>query len=372
MNIGFDAKRAFLNNSGLGNYSRNLILGMMELFLEHQYVLFTTEQKINFLQQYHPNVLIKQPSKIIDRIFPSYWRSNLITKEKDFRFLDVYHGLSAELPMNIHKFKGKKVVTIHDLIFELYPEYYSKIDRFIYRKKTKYACENADVIIAASNQTKSDLIQIYQVDEGKIHTVYQMYEEPAQNRNGIILNKKKENNQMGDKPYIVYISSFNPRKNHIRLLKAFKEAQLESEFQLVFIGQENSYVDKIKKEISALYLEQKVRLHLDLSDLQVSEVLKNSLAMVYLSEYEGFGIPILEGYAAGKSILASNTSSMKEIGQDACILVNPLDIDEIANGLKQLVVDSTEHEIRKLEGRKKMNELFSKKVFVKNTFQYYL
>lgn len=372
MNIGFDAKRAFLNSSGLGKYSRNLILGMMELFLEHQYVLFTTDQKINFLSQYHPNVIIKQPSKIIDRIFPSYWRSNLITKEKDFRFLDVYHGLSAELPMNIHKFKGKKIVTIHDLIYELYPEYYSKIDRFVYRKKTKYACEHADVIITASNQTKSDLIQIYQVDESKIHTVYQMYEEPIQIINGEVLNKNNKKNQIVDKPYLVYISSFNPRKNHIRLLKAFKESQLERDFQFVFVGQQNSYVDKIKKEISTLYLDQKVSLHLNLSDLQVSEVLKNSFAMVYLSEYEGFGIPILEGYSADKRILASNTSSMREVGQDACILVNPLDINEIANGLKQLVEDSTAHEIRKLEGRKKMNELFSKKVFVKNTFQYYL
>ena len=150
MQIGFDAKRLFLNHSGLGNYSRNFVRAMQKHFPDNQYHLFTPK-----ISQNYPDLLAKPfqiitPNGMLNSVFKSHWRSNPITKQINLQNLDVYHGLSNELPFSITNFNGKKIVTIHDLIFIRYPDYYSSFDRKRYCKKVIAACQMADCIIAIS------------------------------------------------------------------------------------------------------------------------------------------------------------------------------------------------------------------------------
>src|SRR3569832_395054 len=168
MKIGYDAKRAFLNQSGLGNYSRTLIKSLSQYYPENKYVLFTPKTGDNYFVDYvekQKNISIVKPTKLLDRFFRSWWRSYGITKLLTESNIEVYHGLSNELPFNIAEFKGKKIVTIHDLIFLRYPEYYSAADRAIYDRKVKSACDNADVVIAISEQTKRDIERYYFVSD---------------------------------------------------------------------------------------------------------------------------------------------------------------------------------------------------------------
>jgi len=111
MNIGFDAKRAFLNNSGLGNYARTLLKSLNEYFPENTYSLFTTRQSENDFQKYiagYSNIQVQEPVHFIDKKLRSRWRSYGMTNVLKDSHMDVYHGLSNELPFNIHEFKGKK------------------------------------------------------------------------------------------------------------------------------------------------------------------------------------------------------------------------------------------------------------------------
>ena len=176
MRIAFDAKRAFLNKSGLGNYSRSLITSMIQNFPENNYTLYTTKKSetafADFISQ-RENVNSIEPEKFIDKKISSRWRSYEITTLLNQNTIDVYHGLSNELPLNIHKFKGRKIVTIHDLIFLRYPELYPLIDRTIYNRKFRKACEMADFIVATSEQTKRDILEFYKIPEQKIRVVYQ-------------------------------------------------------------------------------------------------------------------------------------------------------------------------------------------------------
>ena len=160
MRISFDAKRAFFNRSGLGNYSRNLLNSLYKFYPENGYILFTPKNENKIKLENEDSYKIISPNNRFFRFFSSYWRTKIIgeiiTKEKP----DIYHGLSHELPVINSKTKTKYIVTIHDLIFIRYPKYYSKIDRYIHIQKIKYACKKADLIIAISEQTKNDLRQI--------------------------------------------------------------------------------------------------------------------------------------------------------------------------------------------------------------------
>src|ERR1051325_4033137 len=174
MNIGFDAKRAFLNASGLGIYSRTVIKALVNTFPQHNYSLFTPKKSKSLFSEFiskHKNASIILPKGIINENLSSRWRSYGITKQ--LTGSDVYHGLSNELPFNINKYKGKKIVTIHDLIFLRHPKLYPLIDRKIYNKKFRSACELADTIIAVSEQTKKDIIESYKIKPKKIEVVYQ-------------------------------------------------------------------------------------------------------------------------------------------------------------------------------------------------------
>jgi hypothetical protein len=125
MNIGFDAKRAYLNNSGLGNYARTLIKSLNEYYPENSYTLFTTRLSDNDFQEQAAacsNIHVHEPQSFIDKKLRSRWRSYGITNVLKEQSVDVYHGLSNELPFNINEFKGKKIVTIHDLIFIRFPK----------------------------------------------------------------------------------------------------------------------------------------------------------------------------------------------------------------------------------------------------------
>ena len=129
MRIGFDAKRAFNNQSGLGNYSRNLLSALYFSYPDFRYILYTPEINRNLFKLTGKNFELRKPLKAFHRIFPSVWRSFAISGEFKKDKLDVYHGLSHELPSGIEKSGVKSVVTIHDLIFIRYPVLYSTIDR---------------------------------------------------------------------------------------------------------------------------------------------------------------------------------------------------------------------------------------------------
>src|SRR5829696_3916129 len=172
MNIGFDAKRAYHNGTGLGHYSRTLIRSLAEYFPQHQYFLFNPKPT-DLFHLNGKNIHEVLPSKLLHKTLSSVWRSTWIKNDLEKNEIDIYHGLSNEIPFDIQKSGLRSVVTIHDIIFEHYPEQYSRIDVEIYKRKFRYSCEHADKIIAISEQTKKDIIEFYKTREEKITVCYQ-------------------------------------------------------------------------------------------------------------------------------------------------------------------------------------------------------
>lgn len=342
LTIGYDAKRAFNNASGLGNYSRLLVESMVKYHPENQYLLFTPKISQNWLswqqQMQASGVASLLPPRRLQRIFHSYWRSVGVSKEAPGKGIQIYHGLSHELPVNMAKRGIKTVVTMHDLIFLRYPEYFPRIDRFFYERKFKQACQNADAIVSISEQTTEDLISFLKADPKKIRQIYQDCHPIF--RNAIVesdLAAFKQKHQL-TVPYIYVAGSFEKRKNHLRVMEAY--AQLPADRpKLVFAGKKSTYLQEMLKLANKLEIATEVSVLQNLAFEELPFLYAGAVFTAYLSEFEGFGLPVLESMAIGTPVLTSNISSMPEVGGNAALYAPPTDVEAIAMQMRMLLFD---------------------------------
>jgi glycosyltransferase involved in cell wall biosynthesis len=341
MNIGFDAKRAFLNQSGLGNYSRTLIKSIAHYFPYNYYSLFTTKKKDNDFSTFfssHKNVSVIQPENFFDKIVPSYWRSYTITEFLITSRTDIYHGLSNELPFTINKFKGKKVLTIHDLIFRRYPQFYNLPDRTIYNEKCMRSCKLADVIIATSQQTKNDIIEFYNVPQEKIRVVYQSCSELFYKETDAAQSKKILLKYNLPANYLLYIGTIEKRKNLLTILKALT---LVKDIPLVVIGRKKTYFKEIKKYITENNLESRIIFPENIHTEELPSLYKNAAVFIYPSLFEGFGIPILEALTSQTPVITTKGGCFEEAGGQHSIYINPLDYEQLAEEINKLLASSS-------------------------------
>ncbi|MGB1041651.1 MAG: glycosyltransferase family 4 protein [Flavobacteriales bacterium] len=348
MKIGFDAKRFFLNETGLGNYSRDLIKGILELEIEDDYFLFTTEEKntlkTKFIKDYS-NVRVITPSAFYRR-FKSYWRSVRLEKQLIKNNVEVYHGLSHEIPKKGKLSKIKYVVTVHDLIFLRFPENYNRIDRKIYKKKVEYACTHADKIIAISEQTKRDIMHFLKISESKIQVIYQTcsssFNHISDYRYRDLVLKKynlPEN-------FILSVGTIEKRKNLAALVEAIGKSN--TQLPLVAIGKQTDYTKEVTEMIDKYNLGGQVALLQNVSFLDLPAIYQSANLFVYPSHFEGFGIPILEALYSKTPVISATGSCLEEAGGTNSIYVNPTDTDELAIQIDR-VIESPELQLEMKE-----------------------
>ncbi len=358
MNIGFDAKRLFNNFTGLGNYSRNLLLNLAEFYPEHQYHLYSPKVKQgdetatfftgNQFTVHSPNS------------FKPLWRSYGVKSCWERDELDVYHGLSNEIPFG--KSSVKRVVTIHDLIFKHYPETYKAADRIIYDAKFKYACRNVDQVVAISQQTKEDIIRFYGIEEKKISVVYQSCHPLFySNKTEEELNEVKQRLSLPDR-FLLSVGSIIERKNLLLVVKALALLKPEERIPLVIVGSGGAYMEKVQAFAlqagfsDLLIWKNNLRSNTDLQALyQLSE------ALVYPSICEGFGIPLVEGMLSGTPVITSNVSCLPETIGEAGFKVDPADTEQLAFCLRSLLEDKTLRDTWGQKGREFALERYSRK-----------
>lgn len=340
MKIGFDAKRAFYNRSGLGNYSRSTIEHLSKFYPAHEYLLFTpaTENSIQF--NLTDKVRIIEPKLFLSRTFKSYWRTFRLSKKIQEHKLDIYHGLSGELPYQANKKStAKLVVTIHDLIFLRYPELYSSVDRNIYFQKNKYACEIADLIIAISEQTKSDIVNFFGIDEKKIEVVYQGCHPDFQKE--VDTNTKIEVARKYNLPenYILNVGTVEKRKNSLSILKAVNEGNIDT--TLIIIGSKTEYQDEILNYAKINKLENKLLIINDILFSDLPAVYQQADIFIYPSLFEGFGIPIIEALYSGIPVITTKGGVFSETGGFSTIYVETDNIEKLSDSIHKILNDET-------------------------------
>jgi len=348
MNIGFDAKRAYHNGTGLGHYSRTLLNSLSEYYPEHQYYLFNPKSPGSF-EVRGTNIHEVLPQGFLSKTFSSAWRSSWVKKDLQQLKINLYHGLSHEIPIGINTTGIKSVVTIHDLIHERYPEQYSAIDVKIYSKKFRYACEHADKIIAISEQTKRDIIEFYKTPEEKIAVCYQSCN-PAFAKKVSEEEKNKVKELYGlPEQFFLSVGSIIERKNLLNICKAMFLLRNELDIPLIVIGDGGKYKQQVKDYIIQNGLEKKIIFLSETQSAKSSQSFKSAAdfpaiyqlatAMIYPSFFEGFGIPVVEALWSKMPVITSNLSCLPEAGGDGAYYVNPGSPEEIAEGMKKIYAD---------------------------------
>jgi glycosyltransferase involved in cell wall biosynthesis len=222
------------------------------------------------------------------------------------------------------KLKAFQVVTVHDMTHEILPQYFSKNDKTPQNKvKT---IKDADLLIAVSNSTKNDLINIYDIEKEKIRVIY----------HGNSLVSPVDQPPLVEYPYILFVGCRSSYKNFNMLLNAYaKNMKINSNFDIVAFGSMPFKRSELK-EIKKLGVTGKIR-HVSGDDSVLSNLYKYASVFVYPSLYEGFGIPLLEAMHYGCPVIASNTSSIAEVVGNAGLLFNPYDVEAIGEALEKIL-----------------------------------
>lgn len=371
MKIGYDGKRAVQNFTGLGNYSRYVLEALQEYFPDNEYVIYATKWKenprINSVFNGRSSTL-RLPFLGWWRKFPFLWRTWGMASMLRMDKIELYHGLSNELPLNIHRIKGvKSIVTVHDLIFLHLPKCYHFIDRLIYNYKFKKSCKNADRIIAVSECTKRDIVSAYGIPADKVEVIYQgcdpIFAEIVPE------GRKSEVRGLYALPehYILSVGTIEERKNALLAVKAMR--YLPEQYHLVLVGWKKPYAKRIEEYILQNGLEQRVHILEGIPFADLPVIFQCADVFVYPSYYEGFGIPILEALNSRIPVVAATGSCLEEAGGPHSLYIHPDDDKGLADAIAQSLAPENRQQMIS-EGLKWAAQ-FSKEQMARETMRCY-
>lgn len=346
--IGFDAKRIVKNGTGLGSYGRTLVndlaaAGGFDLRL------YAPDPGIDSLRTQvatGSNVTFCYPPTTGHRPKP-LWRTFGLVDDLKRDGVQLYHGLTGELPIGIGRSGIKSVVTIHDLIFLRHPEYYHWIDTKIYAWKFRQALKEADHIVAISECTRRDIVELgYLTDESRLSVVYQSF---APRFTAEVSQQQREATRLRyglPRRFMLSVGTIEARKNILLAVKALE--QLPADLAFVVVGRHTAYTNRVLDYVSQHDLGHRVFMLHGVPDADLPALYAQAETFVYPSRYEGFGIPIVEAISCGLPVVACTGSCLEEAGGPASLYVHPDDAEAMAAAIRQTLrgADGRDERIR--------------------------
>jgi len=356
MRIGYDAKRLFHNDTGLGHYSRTLIQSLQKEDTHFKACLFDSSPVDNMLTAPFFN---PQKFQIVRTGKPSwYYRSINLNKYIIRHDIQLFHGLSNELPVNSLPSGIPRIVTVHDVLFKSFEEDFPWHDRWIYELKTRLALQRSDLVITISEASKRDILKHYDVKEEKIRVIYQSYDPIFDTV--VIAHQLIETRNLLKVPstYLLYVGSITHRKNLMVIVRALQKMSVSERIPLLVLGEGGRYQKQIKEYIHAHRLENWVYFLPDLPRTQIRILYAGAEMLIYPSLGEGFGLPVLEGIAANIPVITSDRYSLPEAGGEVAYYVDPLNAEALKDMILQ--VDRNPHRANYEQRRKEHLSKFSR------------
>ncbi|MCS7219935.1 MAG: glycosyltransferase family 1 protein [Anaerolineae bacterium] len=334
--IGIDASRAVrAQRTGTERYSLELIRHLLALNGRHHWRLYFSSPP--------ESGLFAADERVDWRVLrmPRLWTHLGLSWEMVVRPPDVLFVPAHVLPLWQ---PARSVVTVHDLGYRRYPEAHPWQQRWYLEWSTWWNARTATHVLADSQATRDDLIATYDMDPGRITVVY-----PGRNESIARVDNPARwavvRARYGIGPhYVLYVGTLQPRKNLIRLIQAFarlcaRHQDIPPDLELVLAGQPGWLSEAILAEPRRLRIEHRIRFPGYVDDADLPALISGALVYAYPSLHEGFGFPVLEAQACGVPVLTSTVSSLPEVAGDAAWLVEPIDVDAIADGLHRLLTD---------------------------------
>lgn len=324
---------------GLGTFTHEVLRRMVKAHPEHEFI-FLFDRPLNNEFIYSDNVtpvFAGPPAR--HAVLFVYWFEIVVP-----RLLKKYNAdlfLSPDGYLSLRS-QVKQIAVMHDLNFEHHPEFFKLSDRLHFRNFFSRFAKKATRIATVSEFSKKDIVEKYKINAGKIDVVYNGVDEmfkPA-DENEISRFKKEVT---GGKDYFVFVGALYPRKNLINAIKAFDKfkALTGSEIKFLLVGK------KYRESDELFHVHRTLNFKKDIIFLgrvepreKLSVLLSGAIGLIYVSFYEGFGLPIIEAMKCETAVITSNITAMPEIADDAALFVNPFDVDEIVNAMKKLHDDN--------------------------------
>ena len=333
MRVAIDARK--LHDFGIGTYIRNLLRHLARIDRDSEYVLLCRESDLEVASQLGPNfraVLEPSPNYSLREQIHVPW---VLHREKP----DVFHAPHYVLPPAT---RCRSVVTIHDCIHLMFPQYMRNRAAYFYARASMWsAAHQAHRILTVSQASKRDIIHFFSVPPEKVVVVYNAIEERfSDTPSEEAIERVRERYQLNH-PFVLYVGNIKPHKNLVRLIEAFAELRRREfdELKLLIIGDEISKLPALRRAVHSHKLHKHVRFLGYLEDETLASLYRLASVFVFPSLYEGFGLPPLEAMASGTPVVTSNVSSMPEVTGDAAILVDPYSVDSIVEGIARVLTD---------------------------------
>ena len=346
--VGFDAKRVVKNGTGLGSYGRTLVADLA-LFDHLQLRLYAPDAGRDDLRRQvpeeRPNVQLCYPEGgSIGSLRKLWWRTKGIVTQLQHDGVQVFHGLSGELPIGIRQSGIKSVVTIHDLIFIRHPEYYNPIDVQIYKWKFRQTLREADRIVAISECTRRDIAELGGVPEERIDLIYQSCASRFSADVSFLDCERVSKKYHLPTRYVLSVGSIEARKNALLTVRSLH--WLPSDVSLVLVGKATKYTRELIRVAQAENLHHRLVILHGVPDDDLPVIYACAEVFAYPSRYEGFGIPIIEAIRMGLPVVGATGSCLEEAGGPDNLYVNPDDAEEMAHSIAQLLKGTADREAR--------------------------
>lgn len=356
--IGYDAKRIVRNGTGLGSYGRTLVNDLAPLMPDTTLRLYAPDAGRDDLRcqvQPRENVRFCYPSHLRFRLQRDWWRMKGVLKELCRDGVELYHGLSGELPEGLSAAGIPGVVTVHDLIFLRHPEFYPALDAFFYKLKFRKMLREATRIIAISACTKRDILYYGDFPEDRIDLVYQScstrFSQPV---SPSLLVEARRKYRLPQR-YVLNVGTVELRKNILLGIRAM--AKLPADLHLVIVGRQTKYQKQLDAEIRKLGLGNRIHFLQGVPNTLLPAVYRQAEAFIYPSRYEGFGVPVIEAIQSGLPVVAATGSCLEEAGGPDSLYVDPDDADGAAAAVlsamenRTRMVERSRHYVRRFENQ---------------------
>jgi glycosyltransferase involved in cell wall biosynthesis len=346
LRIGVDYTSAINQRAGIGRYTRDLIKAVAEIDKENDYLLFyargrkARENGVEVSFPDNPNFHIK-PVALSERTLTIAWHRFQVplSVERLIGQVDVFHSPDYTLPP-LGRSNG--ILTVHDLSFLLYAECHEKSLREFLERVVPRSVARSSMVLADSINTMNDLVCLLDVEPQRVDVVY-----PGVGDRFKRITDEEDLNRVKNKynlhfPFILYVGTIEPRKNLGRLIQAYArlKTRRELDHKLVIGGGKGWLFDDVFQRAADLRMVEDLIFPGYIPDEDLPALYSLADAFLFPSLYEGFGLPPLEAMACGTPVITSNVSSLPEIVEGAGIMINPLDIDELAQAIENLLDDS--------------------------------
>ncbi len=340
MRICINASPAVHHIAGLGRYTQELMTALLAIDFENEYVAFynrPSQAKVDPPLDRIPHLTTNLPTKPwrFSALLAHFTR---IPQDRMFPHVDLFHATDHLLP----RLSGvKSVFTLHDLVFCFYPETHKLLNRWFLTLMMPRFLQAADAVLAVSEWTKNDAVELYGLDEHKIRVIYEGVNPRFRPASAESMSALRQKYGIVDK-FILSVGTIEPRKNLTSLVEAYHALKnLGTDCRLVIVGKRGWLYEGFFRRLRELGLEDEVIFPGFVPDDDLPPLYSAADLFVFPSLYEGFGLPVLEAIACGTPVVTSNASSLPEVAGEAAVLVDPNDVQALIRAMSA-VLDNKE------------------------------